>query len=295
MNIVTLVSIICIAMFIVVKNVIIPNIKYNRAVKLMNSGKYEEACKQFEELDGYKDSNDKRHRINNEYIPNEKYNKAVELMNNGKYEEAYKQFEELSGYKDSNKLKKSIKGDYIKAVCSQADVGDIIKFGNYNRNYEWEILAKEDDKVLIISKYAIEERPYNDDQEDITWRNCSIRSWLNNEYLNSAFDSTEQSFIMSTKVINADNKTYGTYGGNDTTDKIFLLSIKEAKKFFTSNGDREATLLDGTSCNWWLRSPGGVSDCAALVSQDGTVDPFGISVDGGICAFRPALWIALEP
>lgn len=233
---------------------------------------------------------------------NNKYNKAIELMNSGEYEEACKQFEELDGYKDSNELKESAKADYIKATCSQAEVGDIIEFGNDDEINEWEILAKEDNKVLIINYDLI--RIYNDeDGEDSTWENCTLRSWLNNEYLNSEFDSTEQSLIMNTKVTNADNEEYGTNGGNDTTDKIFLLSIDEAYKYFSSDRERKAT-LSGNYYAWWLRSPGHDSRNPAYVTKDGTIEASGyeINIDSsgryinsGKRAVRPAMWINLEP
>lgn len=291
--IVTVVIIACIAMIIVAKKVKVAkqnNNKYSKAVELMNNGEYEEACKQFQKLDGYKDSNDKIDIINNECIPNEKYNKAVELMNSGNYDEARKQFEELRDYKDSNELIiECIKGKY-----KHDEVGDIIEFGNYNGNNEWEILDKEDDKILVVSKYAIENKSYNDGYVDITWEKCTLRSWLNNEYLNSAFDSAEQSLIMNTKVTNADNKEYGNPGGNDTTDKIFLLSIDEANKYFTSNNERKATLPSGTSCCWWLRSPGSTRVSAARVYTNGYItDKY--ANDYFDTAVRPAMWINLEP
>lgn len=211
-------------------------------------------------------------------------------MNSGNYDEARKQFEELRDYKDSSELII----DCIKGKYKCVDVGDIIEFGNYNGNNEWEILAKEDDKILVISKYAIEFKAYNDEYVDITWEKCTLRSWLNNEYLNSAFDSAEQSLVMNTKVTNVDNKEYGIPGGNDTTDKIFLLSIDETNKYFTSNNERKATLPSGTSCCWWLRSPGSTRVSAARVYTNGYItDKY--AVDFKETAVRPALWINLEP
>ena len=165
---------------------------------------------------------------------------------------------------------------------------------DFKKFYENEILDKEDDKILVVSKYAIENKSYNDEYVDITWEKCTLRSWLNNEYLNSAFDSAEQSLIMNTKVTNADNKEYGNPGGNDTTDKIFLLSIDEANKYFTSNNERKATLPSGTSCCWWLRSPGSTRVSAARVYTNGYItDKY--ANDYFDTAVRPAMWINLEP
>lgn len=99
---------------------------------------------------------------------------------------------------------------------------------------------------------------------------------------------------MNTKVTNADNKEYGIPGGNDTTDKIFLLSIDEVNKYFPSNNERKATLPSGTSCCWWLRSPGSLRDSVARVYTVGVItDQF--AVCDYETAVRPALWINLEP
>lgn len=227
-------------------------------------------------------------------IPNIKYNKAVKLMNEKQYIEAYELFDTILYIKDSRELQSSIKTDYIKAIYSQADVGDIIKFGNYNGNDEWEILAKEDNKVLVISKYAICKRPYNDEYTYVTWENCTLRNWLNSEYLNSTFDTADQSLIMNTKVTNADNKEYDTPGGKDTTDKIFLLSIDEVEKYYSSNSKR-VTTYNGFSCDWWLRSPGLYGRLVARVRTSGSVDTYGDAASNDTRAVRPALWINLEP
>ena len=82
-----------VSVFLLTTKVIIPNGKYNNAVKLMDAGKYEEAVDTFLLLGGYKDSADK--------ILECKYNHAVELMNSGKYDEAIIAFEALNGQKDS--------------------------------------------------------------------------------------------------------------------------------------------------------------------------------------------------
>ena len=81
--------------------VIIPESKYNSAVELMNSGKYDEAITAFEAMDGYKDSAEQITKCETG-IKENKYNAAVELYTEGKYDEAYNAFFELDGYKDSS-------------------------------------------------------------------------------------------------------------------------------------------------------------------------------------------------
>ena len=73
-------------------------------------------------------------------------------------------------------------------------VGDIIKFGNYFINddttkepIEWRVLEVSNDKALLITKDAIDCKPYNYEMRNITWENCTLRQWLNNEFINQAF------------------------------------------------------------------------------------------------------------
>ena len=111
-------------------------------------------------------------------------------------------------------------------------VGDIIKFGNYYINdsknkepIEWRVLEVSNDRALLITKDAIDRKPYNNELRGITWEECSLRQWLNYEFINQAFSKEEQNEIILTNISNPNNARYGTRGGNNTQDKIFLLSI----------------------------------------------------------------------
>ena len=99
---------------------------------------------------------------------------------------------------------------------------------------------------------------------------------------------------MSTNIVNSDNADFETDGGNNTTDKVFLLSIDEVIKYFTSASERKATLSDGTSIWCWLRSPGCISRHAADVDSDGSVFENGYAVSSESGAVRPALWIDIS-
>lgn len=85
-----------------------------------------------------------------------------------------------------------------------------------------------------------------------------------------------------------------TDGGNNTTDKVFLLSIDEVNMYFASDSERMATLSDGTSVYWWLRSPGYYDKNAAGVAGSGWVRDDGNRVNDDNVGIRPALWINLE-
>jgi hypothetical protein len=147
-------------------------------------------------------------------------------------------------------------------------------------------LDKADNKLFIITSKIVEARAYNAVYRDTTWEQCTLRKYLNGEFYNK-FSETEKAIVADTKVVNADNPSYDTNGGNDTTDKIFLLSIDEVKKYFKDDNDR------ALGSWWWLRSPGYTSRYAASVYYGGLVDVNGDIVDYGGGGVRPALWLNL--
>ncbi len=193
----------------------------------------------------------------------------------------------------------------------EVKVGDCIYFGSYEQDnnksngketIEWQVLAKENNKVLVISRYALDCKPYNTEWEDVTWETCTLRAWLNGTFLNEAFSETEQSIIQTTEVP-ADR--------NATKDTIFLLSINRAEKYFASDEARMCVptayaiangaytndnyIVDGeATCWWWLRSPGGYRSDATSVYRDGGVYSGGHRVSSARGCVRPALWIDLD-
>ena len=225
-------------------------------------------------------------------------------------------------------------------AATAVKVGDSIFFGKYEQDgnagngkekIEWIVLDKNGSSVYVISRYALDCKPYHDKQTSITWEKCTLRDWLNHSFLNTAFSAQEQKQILTTTVINEDNPDYGIDGGNDTKDKIFLLSVKEARRYY-KNDDKEDYMLgqsvsrackptayakaqgvwvydwyywytkneagpeskkfDG-NCSWWLRSPGNFSFRAAQVVYIGYAFSYGFEVNIGGDAVRPVMWLTL--
>lgn len=225
---------------------------------------------------------------------------------------------------------------------SKAKVGDIIKFGSYEQDddmtngkeeIEWIVLAKDSKRIFVMSKYSLDSLPYNSKKTDITWEDCTLRKWLNDSFYKNAFTKKERTMINTVKLKNDDNPYYGIEGGNDTKDKIFLLSLGDilnssygfdsdsskydilrrcaptayakiqgawSSEMFYIDSFREKSLtIDGEiSWWWWLRSPGGDTHSAALVEMEGRLDKNGISVtrsgNGFGLAIRPALYINIK-
>ena len=186
-----------------------------------------------------------------------------------------------------------------------------IKFGRYpqalkneNALIEWLVLKNDGSRALLISKYALDCRQYNTSRANVTWETCKLRKWLNGKFLNAAFSESERAMIPSVTVSADKNPSYSTSPGNSTTDQVFLLSITEVNKYFSSNSARQcqgtaycyaqgAHKAYNGNCWWWLRSPGISSDYAADVYYGGSVRETGRDVCNGNYAVRPALWIDL--
>ena len=196
-------------------------------------------------------------------------------------------------------------------------VGSIVTFESYEQDndpengreaIEWVVLDVQDGRSLIISKFALDCQPYNTDvMPDPTWETCSLRKWMNEDFLREAFSAEEQKRISRNTVTADRNPEYETDPGRDTEDLVFLLSIPEAERYFNSDASGQciaspytlakacyADPRDG-SCCWWLRSPGFNAAFAAFVDSYGVVKYGGDAVASAPFGVRPVLWISLDP
>ena len=196
--------------------------------------------------------------------------------------------------------------------------GDKISFGSY----DWCVLDIQNNAALIITEYIIEQRAYHNAYKDITWSDCSLRKYLNSEFYDR-FTTAEKSRIIPVLNKNPDNQWYGTKGGTDTQDSIFLLSIEEtvcryfgdsSSKLYSpgknqrywferkdKNNSKRIARLESRkegSWWWWLRSPGRVSIKAVYIHGDGNIGIQGNNIlkgniSDGECkgGVRPALWL----
>lgn len=192
-------------------------------------------------------------------------------------------------------------------------VGDVVTFGSYpqtqsgtdNTPIEWQVLDIQDGKALLISKYALDCQPYNVSGMAVTWETCSLRTWLNETFLNSAFRSDEAGMILKTTVTADQNPRYLKDAGRSTQDWIFLLSVPEAEQYLASDDVRQcratyfakaqgAYISTKKNCWWWLRTPGYLGSSAACVSSTGLVNYNGTAVNYMRGSVRPAMWVNLD-
>ncbi len=242
--------------------------------------------------------------------------------------------EETSALADNHGLKNPV----VKAVAPPANTShglsnprndnemvtwDCVYFGNYWQNdtngdgvadkndekepIKWRVLSVDGDDAFLLADTNLDVQRYNDTYEDVTWKTCTMRSWLNGTFLDNAFTESEQDAIKNTDVVNEDNPKDGTMGENDTQDKVYLLSLNEvmnpeygfaSTEGITATRDVVPTAYiedwGATADEWWLRSPGDDSKQASCVGYDEVVNKFGgaeVNIKLGV---RPVLHLNLS-
>ena len=194
-------------------------------MKLYENGQYEEALERFQVIYGFK-SQEAR-----DMTKECKYMLAKNRMESRRYADAKVYLDEIEDYKDAAEYRLHC----IEKINETADIDEIVYFGSYEQDHkaengkellEWIVLEREGDKALLLSRYGLEMLPYNTTDEAVTWETCSLRKWLNEEFLNTAFSKEEQKRIQLTKVKNKDNdyNFFPVKGGRSTEDAVFLMS-----------------------------------------------------------------------
>ena len=184
----------------------------------------------------------------------------------------------------------------LQMVCAQADTaaGDMITFGSWHQYadamdstpIQWRVLEVQDDRALLISDKALDARPYDLYRTDAAWDTCTLRTWLNTEFLNEAFTPDQQKAILVTTMDN----------GNEcppTEDKLFLLNYPEGARYLSAEEliaryTEYASRKDGfseTAFSWTRES-------TRMINMVGTEcgDLFQITD----LAVRPAMWVSLS-
>jgi len=262
-KIVASIAVVSIILISLLNNIIIPSIKYNKAIDLIVDKQYSQAVAILRGINDYKDSKEQIVKTQLQILKQSDVGNLVEF---GNYEQ------------DNN-------------------------FENGKEPIQWRVLLTESTQVLLISEKCIDCQPYNIDDEGVTWETCSLRSWLNNDFSNEAFTTDEKEKIVLSRIINDNNAEFGIDGGNVTDDNIFLLSNAEVENYFPNDANKQALVtvyaeVKGVSVNdgigvWWLRSPGICQNAASYVDSDGG-DNRCCDVDADCNGIRPALWVNLS-
>ena len=254
------------------------------------------------------------------------YRKAVSMIEAQNQDEAYRLLHGLN-FLDSGDLVREIARERL----SRAEIGSTVQLGFYPQGakvseekeiIDWVVLDKDGSRLLLVSQYALDCLPYESadvSQVFASWQTCMLHRWLNETFLNEAFDRGEARLLVRT---NLDEETQG--GGarfvqDASADKVFLLSISEADRYFPDNEARRCLPTRyaigrgayqssvGRTCFWWLRTtvdhmdrslegePVETITRASLVGSTGRIVDIGHYMSNQQYAVRPAIWVDTDP
>ena len=204
----------------------------------------------------------------------------------------------LGDYKDSKARMMQIQ----KKIIRDTKKGHIVKFGatpvinakgeTVRTDCSWIVVDKQEDAVLLTKQSAINDIPYHNTDEPVTWEQCTLRQELNNTFLEQTFSPLERSIIMDTQVICNNNETYRTGGGGATTDKIFIMNENEVRQYRKQLRAKLKTMR--------LRTPGKEKDTTTYVSALGQtgdkekevdIIDYGFPVERNGACIRPTMWV----
>lgn len=188
---------------------------------------------------------------------------------------------------------------------------DLLFLGSYEQELDatfvgpegiaWICLGTNEDGTegLFTTLYAIDVEKYSDDKSNDTWEKSSIREWLNSTFYNLAFTDEEKAVIRAHTVYNdgyENNPEWDRDGGQDTEDKVFLLSAADYTYYFgkektpyTDYALEKTTKIISETGTWWLRSPGKKAG-EACVAKNGKLVSQSVDKPTGVC---PAIWVDL--
>lgn len=173
-------------------------------------------------------------------------NSATETLSDRNESELSK---EESDEENEEEIEEATEAAIEYASIEKAKVGDTIVFGKYEQDgvrangkepIEWIVLKEDDDNILVLSRYVIDKKPFNETDKKTGWEQSSLRKWLNGEFIKAAFTDKEAERIVATQIDNPGstaffkefNSTSGIAAGRKTKDSIFLLSYEEVLEFY---------------------------------------------------------------
>ena len=191
----------------------------------------------------------------------------------------------------------------VDSITGDTSVGDYVLYGTYEQDnnlengkepLEWIVLDKYENSYLLITAEVIDEVCYNDEWDVTSWQSCSLRSWLNEEFIEEAFTEAQTSQISYTEHTDVD--------GNYTSDQVFILSPWELENYFSSNSDRTAGATDyaeargvyeysNGNCWYWAAEEGADPHYARYVNCEGAILEYGMLVFNNSFGVRPAMWV----
>lgn len=285
-------------------------ITYNTAVKASQAGDYKKAIDVFSSIHGYKDSET--------LVVDAKYDYINQLAKEKKFTDAKTIIKEISN--DYSNVDAAKKGYTL--IFNNLEVGDSFDFGiaykykkddmeDFDREdydaLEWTVVATEEDRVLLTTKTICWDcEPFHNGNDSATWENSTLRNWLNGDLYDTIFTDVEKSLILETEVENKENPKYHEGGTKNTKDKLFIPSVDDIQKYYSSSKSLIPVYNDDGShydndYMYFLRTTGKNSKYVSYIDLDGKINLFGYDINGyrssvkdSTIGTKPFMWVKCE-
>lgn len=260
---------------------------YNKAAKAIQNGNYKLAIDTFSVLGDFKNSKS--------LITDAKYGYINQLASEKKFTDAQAILKEISN--NYSNVDVATKGYTL--IFNNCEVGDSFKFGiaykykkdnmeDFNREdydlLEWKVVATEEDRVLLTTNTICwDNEPFHNGSNIATWENSTLRTWLNGSLYDTIFTDAEKSMILETEVKNKENPKYHKGGGKDTKDKLFIPSVDEIQKYYSSSKELNPAQDDEDMYDenmYFLRTTGKSHQYVSYIDSNGKINLFGYDVNG---------------
>ena len=248
-----------------------------------------------------------------------RYAKAERAEEAGDLAEAIDRFSLMWDYKDARERAADLAfsqqpDDSFRTMIQGAELGDIVVFGRWEQDgnpdngpepIRWILLGEDQGRVLLWSEAILDQQPFHNAYCDVTWAECSLRTWLNETFYRTAFTPAEQLLIPLTDVETVGNSASNTRGGENTQDHVYILSFNELLAFAYFNPKLESIYAYPTAyaisqgaeyhdswqtSPWWIRTPGIRQSCAAYCDMAGRPLYSGVVNHEGY-GIRPIVWV----
>lgn len=182
--------------------------------------------------------------------------------------------------------------------------GQVVVFGQYEQDnntqngkepVEWIVLRVEGTRALLLSRYALDTQRFNSEWVKISWKDCSLRQWLNSTFYNECFSGTQRGSILRTTI-----QSNYVNSSVQTQDDVFCLSADECRQYLNANllrctatryaAGQQAATKDGY-CYWQLRDTTNRKNDNNRVEPNGDISEYGSNTNAAGVAVRPAIWV----
>lgn len=182
--------------------------------------------------------------------------------------------------------------------------GQVVVFGQYEQDnntrngkepVEWIVLKVEGSRALLLSRYALDVQRFNSKWVKISWKDCSLRQWMNGTFYNECFTETQRASVLRTTL-----QSNYVNSGVQTQDYVFPLSKSECEQYLSPammycTASRYAQAQQAATsngyCYWQLRDTSTRKNDNNRVEPDGTICEYGSNTNAAGVSVRPAIWV----